>query len=325
MDSKDAQIWRAFDVLQPDPLYQRFICIEKGGFAVDVPNGKYHVFVNLDNPSGFWGEYQVYRERIVKANGVEVVRDTMDLARFKQKYFRFADVEDSLSENTFDKYQRAYFNEKEFDVEVKNGQLFLEFLGDNWANSVSALVIYPAEQAPLGKQYLANLQERRRFYFDNYFKRIAPVGNRDSKGTIPDFVPTAPEQTAGFVAFVRDWMEEIPVNAIPRREEVNKPLDVSASAGEMEPIVFSLRALRDLGEVKISVSDLASPNGILPASAIQSGVVSHRLSRVTMEGTVYTIAPRYVMPQKQRQPEKRRDNYVLADVSRSENCARRKL
>ena len=70
----DAHVWRAFDVLQPDPLYQDFICIESGGLAVDVPNGKYRVFVNIDNPSGFWGEYQVYRKRAILAKGKPVVR-----------------------------------------------------------------------------------------------------------------------------------------------------------------------------------------------------------------------------------------------------------
>jgi hypothetical protein len=312
---KNAQVWRAFDVLQPDPLYQNFICIEKGGFAVDLPNGKYRVFVNLDNPSGFWGEYQIYRQRIVKANGTEVVNETMDLPRFRQKYFRFANVEDSLDENTFDKYQRAYFQEKEFDAEVKDGQLYLEFIGENWANSVSALVIYPAEtplnpplprgdKGGLGQAYLKNLQERRRFYFDNYFKRVAPDGKRDSKGVIPDFVPTAQEQANGYVTFVRDWMEDVPVNAIPRREEVNKPLDVFASLGEMEPVVFSVRALRDLGEAKVSVSNLISPMATLGPGAVQTGVISHRLNRVTMEGSVYTIAPRYVMPRDTAQLKK---------------------
>ncbi|MGC8639566.1 MAG: hypothetical protein ACP5XB_06770, partial [Isosphaeraceae bacterium] len=48
---KDARIWRAFDVLQPEPLYQDFLCIEAGGLAVDVPPGKYRVFVNIVNPS----------------------------------------------------------------------------------------------------------------------------------------------------------------------------------------------------------------------------------------------------------------------------------
>ena len=147
------------------------MCIEQGGFAVDLPDGKYHVFLNLDSPSGFWGEYQTYRKRTVKANGVPVVQDTMDLPRFLQKYFRYADVEDRPEDNTFDKYQRTYFQEKEFDADVKNGQLTLDFEGEAYANTVSALVIYPASQAKLGKQYLANLRERRRFYFDNYFKR----------------------------------------------------------------------------------------------------------------------------------------------------------
>jgi hypothetical protein len=55
---KDAHFWRAFDVLQPDPLYRDFICVEKGGLAIDVPDGTYHVIVNMDSPSGYWGEYQ---------------------------------------------------------------------------------------------------------------------------------------------------------------------------------------------------------------------------------------------------------------------------
>lgn len=296
---KNAQVWRAFDVLQPDPLYENFICIESGGFAVDVPDGRYHVFVNLDSPSGYWGEYQVYRERTVKANGTEVVHDTMDLPRFMQRYFRFANVEDRPDENTFDKYQRAYFSEKEFDVDVKGGQLYLEFNGENWANSVSALVLYPANnaaQAAAGQKYLDNLRERRRFYFDNYFKRVLPNGTRDSKGAVPALAPTAAEQTAGYVPFVRDWMEDIYVNSVPRREEVTRKLDVFASARELEPIVFSLYPLRDAGDATVTVSDLTSPAGTIPAAAIQLGVVSHRLSRVTMEGTVYTIAPRYIMP-----------------------------
>ena len=307
---KNAVIWRAYDALQPDPLYQTGLCITQGGFAVDVPNGKYHVFVNIDSPSGFWGEYAVYTKRTVKANGMPVVQETMDLPRFLKKYFRFADVEDRPDENTFDKYQRGYFQEKEFDVEVRNGQLFLEFEGELWANYVSTLVLYPSEQAALGKKYLANLQERRRFYFDNYFKRILPDGQRDAKGVIPAFVPTAAEKTQGYALFTRDWMEDVPVNAVPRREEIvggdhpEKGLVLFANAGKLEPIVFSLYPLRDRGIVSISASDLsysspsASPSEsvTIPASAIHAGVVSHRLQRVTGEGTVYTIAPKLIMP-----------------------------
>src|SRR5207248_4929010 len=102
----NANIWRAFDVLQPDPLYEAFICIQSGGLAVDVPNGKYHVFVNIDNPSGYWGEYQAYTTRKILAKGKDVLYDTVDLKSFRKKYFRFWDTEDLPTETTFDKYQK---------------------------------------------------------------------------------------------------------------------------------------------------------------------------------------------------------------------------
>lgn len=294
---KNARVWRGFDFLQPDPLYQTCLCVEAGGFAVDLPDGQYHVFLNLDSPSGYWGEYQVYRQRSVKANGTLVVDERVDRESFTRKYFRFAESEDRLDENTFDKYQRAYFQEKEFDVEVRGGQLFLEFNGANWANCLSCVVLYPTAQAAGGRAWLDNLRERRRFWFDNYFKRIPPDGTHDRDGAIPAFAPTAAEQAKGYALFARDWMRDVPVNAVPRRAEVTAGLTAEASAGQQEPLVFSVYPLRDLGPAKVSVGDLTGPGGArVPSAAIKLGVVSHRLSRVTMEGTVYTLAPRLIMP-----------------------------
>lgn len=293
----NARVWRAFDMLQPDPLYQVGICIEGGGFAVDLPNGWYHVFVNLDSPSGFWGEYQLFDHRSVKANGVPVVEEAPTPAQRTARYFRFADVDDSPLENTFDKYQTRYFSEKQFDAEVRDGRLYLEFEGASWANFVSALVIYPTSEREAGARYLGNLRERRRFAFDNYFKRVLPDPTRDTLGPIPPFAPTAPENRSGLVLFCRDWMVDTPCNAVPRRSEVTGRLAVYAAAGQMEPIVFSAYPLRDLGPARVVVGDLVGPNGArIPASAIRPGVVSHRISRVTMEGTVYTISPRFVLP-----------------------------
>ena len=187
---KDAKVWRSFDVLQPDPLYQDFICIESGGLAVDVPNGKYRVFVNIDNPSGFWGEYQVYKKRTILAQGRPVLVETMDFDAFKKKYFRFWNVEDLPADNTFDKYQKAYFHEKMFDVDVANGRLQLDFQGDNWACSVSAVVVFPVEKAVQGEKFLKYAEAKRRFYFDNYFKRILHPATGDP------LRPTAEDQAA---------------------------------------------------------------------------------------------------------------------------------
>ena len=294
---KDAANCRPYDVLQPDPLYQKGLMMSGAGFAVDLPNGKYHVFANIDYPSGFWGEFQVYHSRSIKANGTVVAHDALDLASFQQKYFRFANTEDRLQENTFDKYQIPYFQEKEFNVEVRGGQLLLEFEGDSpFANTLSALVIYPSAlrmRQASGYLQLTFRESKRRFYFDNYFKRIAPMGNRDEKGVIPAFQATEAEQKKGFVVFARDWMKEIPVNAIPRREETAREISLFASAGQQEPVVFSIYPLRDFGKVTATVSDLVGISGhaVISAAAFRAGVVSHRLTRVTGEGSVYTISP----------------------------------
>ena len=287
---KDARVWRSFDALQPDPLYQDFVCIESGGLAVDVPNGRYRVWMNIDNPSGFWGEYQVYRKRTVLAEGRPAATDTMDFGALKQKYFRFWNVEDLPADDTFEKYQRAYYREKTFDVEVTDGQLNVDFQGENWGCSVSAVVIVPLDKAAQGEKFLGYVDQKRRFYFHNYFKRILhrPAGD--------PLQPTAADQQRGYVLFRRDYMQEVYYNDTPRKAEIGRPLAAEAFAGEYEPLTLTLLPLRDLGQVTVSAGDLTGPGGTIPAAAVDVGFVSYRISRVTMEGTVYTIQPRLIMP-----------------------------
>jgi len=296
---KNARFWRSFDALQPDPLYQDFICVEQGGLAIDVPNGSYHVLVNMDSPSGFWGEYQRYRRRALILEGVEHV-DTMDLASFKRRYYRFWDTEDLPNDNTFDKYQVPYFNEKQYDVEVRDGQLNIEFRGENWDCCVSAIVVYPMSKAAEGRRFLDFVQARRRFHFDNYFKRVlhTPSGEPSPGTGLPTPPPAAEaERSRGFLIFSRDWMSDVYYNDRPLANERVEKLAASAFAGEHEPVTVSVLPLEDLGTVKVTAGDLHGPDGRrIPASAIGVGYVQYRISRVTMEGTVYTIAPRLIMP-----------------------------
>ena len=291
---KNARVWRAFDMLQPEPLYQDCIAIESGGLAVDLPNGKYRVILNLNHPGGFWGENQIYLERTVHANGVPVVQETMNAEKFYDRYFRFLEQDDLPTDNTFDKYQKDAYDEKVFDVEVTEGQLFLEFLGANWANCVTSVIIYPAERAEEGEAFLSYITEKRRFYFDNYFKRILHPGT----GALAE-----PQWWAdierGYILFQRDFMEDVYYNDMPRRNESIRQLSADAFAGEYTPVTFSLAPRRDLGNVSVKVSDLQGAAGTIPAAAIDIGYISYRLSRVTMDGSVYTIAPRLLMPRTQ--------------------------
>lgn len=292
---KNARVFRAFDALQPDPLYQDFICIEEGGLAVDVPNGKYRVMVNIDSPSGFWGEYQVFSQRSILAQGKPVVSETMNFSEFQKKYFRFWNVEDTANDNTFDKYQKPYFQEKSFDVTVDNGQLQIDFQGQNFACCVSAIVIFPIEKAAEGERFLKYVEDKRRFYFDNYFKRTIP----EAAG--PPNTPTADDQANGYVVFQRILMQDVLFNDRPLANETNNTVRGSAFAGEYQPLPFALAPLERVsfardGGVSVTVSDLTGPQGKISAKSIDLGYVSNRLTRVSAEGTVYTISPRLIMP-----------------------------
>jgi hypothetical protein len=286
---KNAQIWRASNVLQPDPLYENFICITGGGFAVDLPNGRYHVFVNIDNPSGFWGEYQYYRHRTILAQGEPVVEESMTFDSLKSKYFRYWDTEDVPADDTFDKYQRPYYREKEFDVEVKNGQLNLDFRGEAYACSVSAVVIYPADRAEQGRRFLDSVVAKRRFFFDNYFHRIL------RKATGDPLIPTAADSRRGYVVFARDTMQDVYYNDTPFKAEIGRPATGFGFAGQYEPLSIGICPLADLGNVTVAVGDLSGP-GTIPADRIAIGYVSYRLTRVSGDGSVYTIAPRLILP-----------------------------
>ncbi len=287
---KNARFWRAFDALQPDPLYRDFLCVESGGLAIDVPNGKYHVFVNMDSPSGFWGEFQRYRKRALILEGV-AHEDTMDLESFKKRYYRFWDSEDLPDDDTFTKYQVPYFREKHHVVEVKDGQLNIDFRGENWACCVSAIIVYPASRSAEGQRFLDFVKARRRFHFNNAFKRVLhpPTGAEPR--------PTAAERERGFIAFSRDFMKDVFVGDRPLPGERAESLTGAAFAGEYEPVTVSLLPLRDLGTVALTVTDLrGSDKAVLPASAVAVGHVQHRITRVTAEGSVYTIAPRLILP-----------------------------
>ena len=173
---------------------------------------------------------------------------------------------------------------------MTDGQLNVEFQGENWGCCVSAVVIFPVAKAAEGEAFLKYVEQKRRFYFDNYFKRVLhrPTGDK--------LQPNAEDQRRGYVVFQRDYMQDVYYNDTPHAAEIGGPLRGEAFAGELEPLTMGVVPLRDLGRVTVTAGDLRGPAGVIPASAIDVGFVSYRISRVTMEGSVYTISPRLIMP-----------------------------
>ena len=106
---KDARIWRAFDALQPDPLYQDFICIEAGGLAVDVPNGRIACSSISTAPPDSGASTRPFASARSWPKAGRWCAKRWISTTFKAKYFRFWNVDDLPADNTFDKYQKTVF------------------------------------------------------------------------------------------------------------------------------------------------------------------------------------------------------------------------
>ena len=127
----------------------------------------------------------------------------MDFASFTQRYYRFWNVEDLPTDNTFDKYQVPYFQEKQFDVEVRDGQLNIEFRGENWGCCVSAIVVYPLAKAAEGQRFLEFVQGPSTVPFRQLLQTRAAAARRIGWTRSPQ------EREAGLVVFSRDWMSDV--------------------------------------------------------------------------------------------------------------------
>jgi len=107
-------------------------------------------------------------------------------------------------------------------------------------------------------------------YFDNFryaqaSQRFKPMRYLETTAPVP---PTEAEKARGYVLFHRHYLDMVFPTSLPRPQETQLDLKAFATPGEHEPVTVSLRALRELTDVRVSVSELKSPEGaIIPAEA----------------------------------------------------------
>lgn len=288
----NAKIWNCYkvDVLQPDTVYRDFVNPESGDFVIDLPNGSYEVFINIDCSGGFWGEVPIYKTRKLMLEGDVVYHEKMTKEKALEKNFHFAYLDDTLTDNTFDKYTKHIFNEQQYTVQVNDGQLNIGFQGKRWAISLSCLVVYPSNKKQEGLNFLKLLRERRKADFENFFRRIP------HKPTSSNVMPNPEESKRGYILFQKDYMKDVYLNDKPNRKNIVTKLSSFSCADEIEPLTFSLYGLKDLGEVSIEVSELKSNSKtVISKESISIGYVSNRIKRIHADGSTYTIRPRYLM------------------------------
>lgn len=283
---------RSIDFMRPDPLYRDMLVVSTGGFVFDVPNGKYHVFMNINFGGGFWGETQSYQRRKVIANGKVVADDKMTFKQFKDRHFSHFDMEDWPGLDVWDKYIKPCYHEKAFDVDVTDGQLKLECVADSLGCAVSAVVIYPADKAEQGEKFLQWVQDKRKWWFnmENLEITHTPTGK--------DFSATDVDSRRGFAMFQRDLENDVYFSDKPDAGETVDRLQRTGFKGQSVPMDLGIVPLKDLGKVTVTVGDLSDGVGAKIAGvSFDVGYISYRITRSTYEGTMYTMAPRYIRPQ----------------------------
>ncbi len=286
-------------VMAPDQLTASNLTIASAKLRVDLKPGAYRVWMIIDHPGGFWGEYPYYHRRTVKAQGKLALDERMTPEQAKADYFRWQDAEDHEGDDLFDLYWSRIIKEKSFDTQVENGHLDLEFENHGcpeiglpcFGLALSALVIFPVNtpaERTLGERWLAQLREARRAEFHSQYQlKAKPLTGR------LDAMPSG----------LRVW-------------NVSADIDLSqAGAADVQPFADASQAKPRLSIFRNShgifapaVSWKASGpteigwhiEGLPPFLAVEGGWIKYRALRQSYTGNLYSVRERWVTEEKQR-------------------------
>ncbi|MCE5218094.1 DUF4091 domain-containing protein [bacterium] len=235
-----------------DALYRDFVMTSayyhtqvRQTFALDVPNGTYRVMtMHGDTQYGSQGKQPSW----IEAEGKRVATDIV--------------------------FPASLCTDVVFDATVQDGRLDLTFDADSPDLAargfvLNGLVVIPtntAAEVAFADKRVAAVRATAQRDRDDYFARTFHEVPYVETATMVE--PTAADSDRGFIAWTPQWMTLLYPNSVPTAEAVQRPLTTFATPGEYEPVVVSLRALKPLRAVSLTVGDLQGPAaGRIPASA----------------------------------------------------------
>jgi len=258
----------------PTRLYQDFVemgtdqdCHE---FIIEVPNGKYHVWVVYDD-CGFWGgETCHHTRRSISAEGKEAWVDDRGAEGPADYLFRFENLEPKPGDSLWDLYMKDLFKPARFTAEVADGQLNLDFKADKgWSSKVAAVIAYPDAKKGEGEKWVAEVEARNRKEFES---RAMFVGPKAKELDIP-----ANAKSKGWWLGFPNLEENVTLADAPGKADGK--LHRVAAKGQRVTYTFAIRPLKDFGAAKLSCSELQGPGGSVPVSAIDLRYVHHQTGR----------------------------------------------
>lgn len=284
------QQWRTEDRRHPDPLYRDWISFDNStgsDFAVDLAPGSYQVEVSWED-AGFWEYYQHYSLRSVLAEGQEQCRQTETAEQYLNRYYRFEHAEDLPDTPLWSTYIAPRYQPScRFTVTVSDGQLNLDFQGDNpYAAAINGVVVYPVEQTAAAQQWLAGVTDLRHSTFDYEYRAVNLAGVQPDPAALRNAFPQA-----DWVLFQPDPLDEIFANSVPTPTQVITGMAVQLARDERTALTVALYPFVDLGAAtSLTVEGL--PAGV----TADTHYAFYKYRRATDDGTVYASRPHLLRP-----------------------------
>ncbi len=282
----NVRIGRIEDRRHPDDLFRDWISILSGGLDIDLPNGRYRVWMMLEDP-GYWEYFPSATQRRVFVQGQEIEGGIRPYSDFARRFWRHADDEDLPGDDIWRRYIEPRYRPLTTTAVVENGQLNLRFNGNNDPHAVtlSALIVFPESKASEGEAFLAELFGRLRSNYEREYRHVPPPSGGSSK--VPG---TAPGNALGgaLSVFTRSLALDIAANARPASSELADTFDVAVPRGETVPIVVGLLPNADLEIVSAKIQ--------LPGLQTSLSTIRNKITRLTIDGTVFAALPRVLDP-----------------------------
>ena len=273
-----------------DSFLADFISPSEGTFSVKVANGKYHVWLTWYD-STVWDMFQNFKKRSIEAEGKLVIEETMNGSQFLDQYFHFAETEDLPGDDIYARYIGFKAKPVEFDVDVADGRLDLTFRGEGrMPATVNGVILYPVDKAETGRKFLEAFNAWRRHEFDVSWAEQVPA-----RGTVAADVAEK-HGKSGYLVFQRPLSQAVQWFDAPAAGEIveeGAELSLAMCRNERESLRVSLHAIRDLGEVKLSLSEFKNAGGAaLPKDALTLEVVRQKFKVAGFNaGGLYSSVP----------------------------------
>ena len=255
---------------------------DKGAtLRVDLPDGKYRARLYGGNYSE---KVLAVRSFKLSANGRAVASRSVDAGKYytTEGHFFGLDKWYEEGEDVYAKYVAPFYQVYDFEFEAKSGKA--EF---TWTGVLAAfgLLITPAEGDAFAKA-AARVEDARRADLETNVVR--PEKPKE------DLAVDKVETQRGFVVWSRPWRKAPGLYDYPSDGERNpKVIRIKGAGGERRHAALTVTPLRDLGKVKIDVSDLAPDMG---GAKIPASAVAVRVLRYMWSGWPAELQPSYLYP-----------------------------